>query len=147
MLKFLRKMHFQSQNWSAVQYPFKQTPQNTLYSSLYRVKSIKIVNLWVKFCFDELLNTFVSEVDLRKRALLAADRGGPSVVQNFHFGRPKSNFSGFLNWKKKGKVCRLPHRCYTTGALKFELHVLACLTFTCFWWGPDLFGWALQVIF
>ena len=40
--------------------------------------------------------------DLGKRALSATYSGGPSVVLNFHFGRPKKkNSSGFKKWKEK----------------------------------------------
>ena len=42
--------------------------------------------------------TYWTVADLRKRALSAAYIGGPSLVLKFHFGRPKTNFSG----KKQG---------------------------------------------
>ena len=59
----------------------------------------------------------IAVADLRKRALSAAYSGGPSGIfswremlfpsRNFHFGRPKTNFSGFKKWKGK-KKCLLP---------------------------------------
>ena len=37
----------------------------------------------------------VSEADLRKRALSAAYGGDPLVAKKFHYGKFKTNFSGF----------------------------------------------------
>ena len=55
---------------------------------------------------------YLPVADLRKRALSAAYSEGPSAAffpsvkiffprRNFHFGWPKSNFSGFKRWKAK----------------------------------------------
>ena len=75
------------------------------------------------------MHTMVS--DIRKRALLAAYGRSPSVAffagvkclfpsRNFHFGRPKINFSGFKSEKqkkKKKKKKNLTSACYVTVAL------------------------------
>ena len=56
-------------------------------------KEIKTSTFLLVFGYNE--QEMAAEADLRKRALSAAYGGGPSVVQNFHFGRLKINFSCF----------------------------------------------------
>ena len=62
------------------------------------------------------MSAIFSEADLRKRALSAAFGGDPSVAYIFHFGRPKTNFSGFekLKSKKKKKLLFDLHACATS---------------------------------
>ena len=55
------------------------------------------------FLINAKLSNLMTEADLRKRALSAVHDGGHLVAQNFHFGGPKINFSGFkkVNSKKE----------------------------------------------
>ena len=84
----------------------------------------------------------MAEADLRERTLSAANGWGPSVAQNFHFGRPKINLSGFqiVSEKKKKKKKGPPHLHGTNGALStFKLVYGALVQLLLFRWGPDLF--------
>ena len=47
--------------------------------------------------FKDYVNPHVTEVDLRKGARLEAGGGTLQWHKIVHFGRPKTNFSGFKN--------------------------------------------------